>query len=374
MLPLTEKEETAYNLPHAICHICRKHIKADEIKCKDHCHLTGRYRGPSHQSCNINYQIKPDKIQIPCFFHNLKNYDAHLLIAAVKKHHGEVKVVPNTTEKYISFTIGDIVFKDSYAFTQASLDSLTANLTLDQLVNTRKWLEYSVKHGSTTRDSDNAEGKEEEEEEPSVNDLMFIDDQPLDQLQSGPSKRRYVFNDDDDVVPLTKQSRESSDPLPNPFIDSDDEDEEREDDDETDSTPYINYSEDMPQCDYRRTPRKQPSLTTKEKQLVEEELDLLKHKGIYPYEYMDSFNRFKESKIPSIEAFNSSLSGSVITEKEHVHAKKVFERFNMKTLQDYHNLYLLQDIFLLDDVLTAFRNVCLKTYQLDPLHYFTAPG
>ena len=46
----------------------------------------------------------------------------------------------------------------------------------------------------------------------------------------------------------------------------------------------------------------------------------------------------------------------------------------MKTLQDYHNLYLLQDVMLLDDVLTAFRKVCLKTYQLDPLHYYTASG
>ena len=82
MLPLTEK---AYESENVICHICEKPIKTDEVKCPDHCHLTGQYRGPSHQSCNLNYQIKPGKIQIPCFFHNLKNYYGHLLISAAKK-------------------------------------------------------------------------------------------------------------------------------------------------------------------------------------------------------------------------------------------------------------------------------------------------
>ena len=90
MLPLTERQETAFKSPHAICHIRKKHIKADDVKCKDHCHLTGKYRGPSHEACNINYQIKPNKIQISCFFHNLKNYDVHLLIAAAKKRHGKI--------------------------------------------------------------------------------------------------------------------------------------------------------------------------------------------------------------------------------------------------------------------------------------------
>ena len=93
---------------------------------------------PAHQDCNLNYRIIPDKIQIPCFFHNLKSDDAYLLIAAAKKRHGDIKVIPTTTEKYISFTIGDVVFKDSFAFTQESLDSLVSNLETDQLVNTRK--------------------------------------------------------------------------------------------------------------------------------------------------------------------------------------------------------------------------------------------
>ena len=118
-----------FNSPHAICHICGKHIKNNEIKCRDHCHLTGQYRGPVHQYSNLNYRIIPDEVQIPCFFHNLKHYDAHLLITAAKTRHCKIKVIPLTTEK--SFTIGDVIIKDSLVL---SLDKLVENLESNQLV------------------------------------------------------------------------------------------------------------------------------------------------------------------------------------------------------------------------------------------------
>ena len=89
---------------------------------------------------------------------------------------------------------------------------------------------------------------------------------------------------------------------------------------------------------------------------------------------MDSFERFKEPTLPPIEAFNSTLKGEGISPKDYKRAKDLFVHFQMHTLQDYHNLYLLQDVLLLDDVLLAFREICLKTYSLDPCHYYTAPG
>ena len=139
--------------------------------------------------------------------------------------------------------------------------------------------------------------------------------------------------------------------------------------------PRMKYYNIMAEFDYRRTPYQNPILTNEQKQQVEEDLELLRNKGIYPYEYFDSFERFEERTLPPIEAFKSQLNaGEGITEEEYRHAKNVFKHFQMETLQDYHNLYLLQDIFLLDDILTAFRAVCLKTYGLDPLHYHTAPG
>ena len=89
---------------------------------------------------------------------------------------------------------------------------------------------------------------------------------------------------------------------------------------------------------------------------------------------MDSLDKFKETEIPNINGFYSSLTGKTITEDEHAHAKHVFEHFNCGTLQGYHDLYLRQDVLLLNDVLLEFRKVCLDTYNLDCLHYYTSPG
>ena len=126
--------------------------------------------------------------------------------------------------------------------------------------------------------------------------------------------------------------------------------------------------------DYRKTPYVVPVLSTQQKQTVEEDLKLLSSKGIYPYEYMDSPDKFKETALPNINGFYSSLTGKTITEDEHLHAKHVFEHFNCGSLQDYHDLYLRQDVLLLNDVLLEFRRVCLETYNVDSMHYYTSPG
>ena len=105
-----------------------------------------------------------------------------------------------------------------------------------------------------------------------------------------------------------------------------------------------------------------------------EKLSLVKRKGVYPYEYTDSLERFKENKIPPKEAFYSRLTGEGISDEDLKHAEKVWKVFGMKTLQDYHDLYNVTDALLLADVFENFRNVCMENYKLDPAHYFTAPG
>ena len=105
-----------------------------------------------------------------------------------------------------------------------------------------------------------------------------------------------------------------------------------------------------------------------------EKLSLVKRKGFYPYEYMNSLKRFKENKIPSKEAFYSRLTGEGISDEDYEHVKKVWKVFGMKKLQDYHDLYNVTDALLLADVFENFRNVCMENYKLDPAHYFTAPG
>ena len=105
-----------------------------------------------------------------------------------------------------------------------------------------------------------------------------------------------------------------------------------------------------------------------------EKLSLVKQKGFYPYEYMDSLERFKENKIPSKEAFYSRLTSEGISDEGYERVEKVWKVFGMKTLQDYHDLYNVTDVLLLADVFENFRNVCMENYKLDPAHYFTAPG
>ena len=111
-----------------------------------------------------------------------------------------------------------------------------------------------------------------------------------------------------------------------------------------------------------------------ERYYKEEKLSLVKGKGVYPYEYMDSLERFKENKLPPKEVLYSRLTGEGISNEDYERAKKVWKVFGMKTLQDYHDLYNVTDVLLLADVFENFRNICLDNYKLDPAHYFTAPG
>ena len=86
---------------------------------------------------------------------------------------------------------------------------------------------------------------------------------------------------------------------------------------------------------------------------------------------MDSPERFKETQLPLKEAFNSKLEDENITDEDYAHAQKVWKTFEMKNLEDYHNLYNRVDVLLLSDVFENFRNICCKHYNLDPAHYFT---
>ena len=105
-----------------------------------------------------------------------------------------------------------------------------------------------------------------------------------------------------------------------------------------------------------------------------EEVELIKQKGFYPYEYMDVIEKFNDTKLPPREVFYSKLSGKGISEKDYKHVCNVWNTFKMKTFKDYHELYNETDVLLLADVFENFRNLCLKIYGLDPVYYYTAPG
>ena len=133
-----------------ICHICLKGFKVYDPK-TDHCHYTGKYRGPAHRNCNLRYKIPH---YIPIVFHNLSRYDAHLFIRKLGKkfNTGKIGAIAENKEKYISFNVDVVVdsytddsgeveekkiqlkFINSFRFMASSLDS-----SMNNLVGVNEW-------------------------------------------------------------------------------------------------------------------------------------------------------------------------------------------------------------------------------------------
>lgn len=114
----------------------------------------------------------------------------------------------------------------------------------------------------------------------------------------------------------------------------------------------------------------------KDETSAKEQQLLILQKGVYPYEFMDSFDKFKETELPPIKEFYSNLNEDEITHKDYQHALNVWNKFNIKNLGEYHDLYLKTDVLLLTDVFENFRETAMKFYDLDPCrqHYFTLPS
>ena len=101
---------------------------------------------------------------------------------------------------------------------------------------------------------------------------------------------------------------------------------------------------------------------------------LLLRKGIYPYEYMDSWERFNENTKPPKEAFYSESNLQNITDKDYEHVTKVWKAFEIKNLREYHDLYVQCDTFLFAGAFENFRNKCIEIYKLDHAHFLSTPG
>ena len=97
-------------------------------------------------------------------------------------------------------------------------------------------------------------------------------------------------------------------------------------------------------------------------------------KGVYPYEYADTWERFSEISLPSKEDFYSNLNMEDISDIDYGHANNVFKVFKLENVEDYHDLYVQSDTLLLADVFNNFRDMCLKEYELDPAHFLSLPG
>ena len=135
-----------------LCHICNEELGKDRVH--DHCHLPGKFRGAAHEICNLKHKIPKF---FPVVFHNLSGCDSHLFIKTLGNSEEDISCIPNNEENYISFTKQVIVdkfvnkegkevnvkrelrFIDSLRFMASSLDKLSSNLKIDQVVNLKKY-------------------------------------------------------------------------------------------------------------------------------------------------------------------------------------------------------------------------------------------
>ena len=106
-----------------MCHICNKEIYrgTDNYRVRDHDHRTGKYRGPAHLKCNINYYTNR---YLPVVCHNLRGYDSHLIIDQIYSLYPnqDIQAIPCSYEKFMSFKIGELKFIDSFQFMASSIE------------------------------------------------------------------------------------------------------------------------------------------------------------------------------------------------------------------------------------------------------------
>ena len=132
-IEMTEEDQLDFENA-TCCSICKQEFTENSKRVRDHDHRTGKYRGCAHDRCNINYF---NNRFLPVIFHNLKGYDSHLIIKEafeINQQLGNRKIdaIPNSYEKFMSISIGDLKFIDSFQFMASSLEKLSENLYDDE--------------------------------------------------------------------------------------------------------------------------------------------------------------------------------------------------------------------------------------------------
>jgi hypothetical protein len=274
-------------------------------------------------------------------------------------------------------------------FMNKSLDGLVSSLDKSELRTTSEFLKTYVKNISDTPEllEDPTLGLYS----PEIAGVTFEIAQPKKKKnrkktsresneEPGPSKRsRCDFIDDDVEV--------ESDTEEDTFFEEETEsDREFVDDDEEIDDGSLHRAFDQqnpvrdeppsiyPPNDYRQTPYSSPELTESQTELYNTLFELISSKGVYFYEYVTNASVLDETNLPLQEDFYSHLTDESITDEEYLRAQNVWEKFQMKTLWNYHDLYLITDVLLLADVLLQFQKVCHDNYGVDPLHSYTTPG
>ena len=103
---MSAEDEKRFQLSNN-CWVYDKLFHVGDNNVRDHCHITGKYRGSAHWGCNINLKLTKN---IPVIYHNLRGYDSHLIMQEISKFDVKVNAIPNGIEKYMAFTINKNLF------------------------------------------------------------------------------------------------------------------------------------------------------------------------------------------------------------------------------------------------------------------------
>ena len=136
---LTPDEEEVFQLSTE-CFICHEWLGDDRVR--HHDHVSGEFFGAAHKNCNLQVKFRKgtrpgNKARLPVIIHNAKNYDTHLLMEGLGKFAGSMSIncIPQNSEKYLSFSLGELVFLDSLQFLNSSLEKLVETLDDSQFVH-----------------------------------------------------------------------------------------------------------------------------------------------------------------------------------------------------------------------------------------------
>ena len=255
-LKMTENDELRFKQMDEY-HICGNRYTDKDVRVRDHCHITLKFRGSAHRECKVKLRIKPKDIKIPVIFHNLRGYYSHFIMQQIgeiaknrayinkkgEKHHLKINAIPNNMEEYMAFMLGHhLNFIDNFQFMSSSLYKLVSNLPKEAFKYT----------------SEEFTGKK---------------------------------------------------------------------------------------------------------------LSLMSQKGVYPYDYRDSFEKFNQTGLLTKEQFYSTINDQHVTNGEC----EVWETLNIKTMGRYHDLYLKSDVLLLADEFESFRKTCLQYYKYISMSLFYKP-
>ena len=300
-----------------VCYICKKEfdtIDKKNYKVRDHCHYTGKYRGAAHNVCNLRYKVPKE---IPVVFHNGSTYDYHFIIKKlVKEFDGNFDCLGENTEKYITFSVP----------LKKKIENKNIEITYKiKLIHSFRFMSLSL-----SKLVDNlSEGIHNNKCADCKSSLDYIktkNEKLILECYNCKQHYRKKFNKE-----LIKRFASTYEFCNNDTTGSS-------------SSERIN------------------------------KIVLLLRKGVYPYEYMDTWEKFNEISLHGKEDFYSNLNMEDINDTDYRHANNAFKVFKLENLGNYHDLYVQSDTLLLADVFNNFRNMCLKEYELEPAHFLSLPG